>query len=449
MNAVAGLRAPGRGFRPTRQSASRDPMPHHPARLRRSWRQLALLLSLAGAVTGSPPATKSTRTSGITFPDLPGYQTLVCDFHIHTTFSDGRVWPSIRVEEALKEGLDVIAITDHLEYSPHLADLPNPDRNRSHAIAAQAAQGRDLLVVRGAEITRGHPPGHLNAVFLEDVNRLLPEVPAAYLPRLMHPPETPAAKTLHDESARGVLREAARQGAFVIWNHPGWLRHVPDGIADLTEMHRQLLQENLFQGVEIVNGYNGYSAEGFQIALDHNLTLIGCSDIHNPVDLQYDNPWRPDLRDGGHRPVTLVFSRDRTPAAVRESLFERRTVVWWENTLIGRKEWLVPLIEASLHPVSAGYLPADKYARPPVDQPVINLDLTNTSDADFILRNVGPYSLTSHADVFIVPAHRSTRIQVKTRERLPRLQLPFEILNAFTAPRSHPVVTLAVETGVP
>ena len=49
-------------------------------------------------------------------PDIPGYQTLICDFHMHTVFSDGRVWPTVRVDEAWREGLDAIAITDHLEY---------------------------------------------------------------------------------------------------------------------------------------------------------------------------------------------------------------------------------------------------------------------------------------------------------------------------------------------
>jgi len=52
----------------------------------------------------------------IEFPDLPGYKTLVCDLHMHTVFSDGSVWPNIRVMEAKKDGLDVIATTEHLEY---------------------------------------------------------------------------------------------------------------------------------------------------------------------------------------------------------------------------------------------------------------------------------------------------------------------------------------------
>ena len=45
-----------------------------------------------------------------------GLSIISTDLHIHTAFSDGSVWPNIRVEEALKEGLDLISITDHLEY---------------------------------------------------------------------------------------------------------------------------------------------------------------------------------------------------------------------------------------------------------------------------------------------------------------------------------------------
>lgn len=44
----------------------------------------------------------------IRIPDLKGYRTLKCDFHIHTVFSDGTVWPTVRVEEAYREGLDAI-----------------------------------------------------------------------------------------------------------------------------------------------------------------------------------------------------------------------------------------------------------------------------------------------------------------------------------------------------
>ena len=58
------------------------------------------------------------------------------DLHIHTVFSDGSVWPTIRVEEALRDSIDLISLTEHIEYQPWRADIPNPDRNRSFQIAA-------------------------------------------------------------------------------------------------------------------------------------------------------------------------------------------------------------------------------------------------------------------------------------------------------------------------
>lgn len=48
-------------------------------------------------------------------PDLPGFRTLKGDFHLHTVFSDGNVWPSVHVQEAWRDGLDVIALTEHAE----------------------------------------------------------------------------------------------------------------------------------------------------------------------------------------------------------------------------------------------------------------------------------------------------------------------------------------------
>ena len=68
------------------------------------------------------------------------------DLHIHTVFSDGSVWPDIRLREALREGLDLIAMTDHLEYQPHKEDIPHPDRNRSYQIASELAKGQEDLL---------------------------------------------------------------------------------------------------------------------------------------------------------------------------------------------------------------------------------------------------------------------------------------------------------------
>ena len=105
------------------------------------------------------------------FPDLDNYRTLLTDFHQHTVFSDGNVWPTIRVEEAIRDGLDAISLTEHLEYQPYKKDIPNPDRNRSYVVASRFAENKnknienDLIVINGQEITRSMPPGHINAIF--------------------------------------------------------------------------------------------------------------------------------------------------------------------------------------------------------------------------------------------------------------------------------------------
>ena len=56
------------------------------------------------------------RRNEIQVPDLDGYTTLKCDFHMHSVFSDGLVWPTVRVDEAYRDGLDAISLTEHIEY---------------------------------------------------------------------------------------------------------------------------------------------------------------------------------------------------------------------------------------------------------------------------------------------------------------------------------------------
>ena len=110
----------------------------------------------------------SMQRNVVTIPGFDGYQTLKCDFHIHTAFSDGSVWPDMRVEEAWQEGLDAIAITDHIEYRPH-KELLKGDLNESFKIAKKRGDELGFVVIHGSEITRSKPLGHLNALFLQDI----------------------------------------------------------------------------------------------------------------------------------------------------------------------------------------------------------------------------------------------------------------------------------------
>ncbi len=351
----------------------------------------------------------------ITFPDIPGYKTLKCDFHQHAIFSDGEVYPSIRVKESIKDGLDAISITEHLEYQPHKNDIPHPDRNRSYQIALETKKSmRDttLIIANGSEITRKMPPGHSNAIFIEDANLLL------------------------KDKAIDAFREAKKQGAFIFWNHPHWKGQVHDGIAKLTEMHEQLIKEKLINGIEIVN-VERYSTEALEIALANNLTFIGASDIHGLIDWDYNVP------EGGHRPITLVFAKEKSKESIKKALFEGNTVIWFKNTLVGKQKFLEPLVKSSLVLKDAKYQEANWTAhKKPLT--ILNVFIQNNSDADYILENTSDYSFQSNADIIVIPANHETMIQVKTLVRKESINLSFNVLNTVVAPKEHAKIQMEV-----
>ena len=204
------------------------------------------------------------------FPNTENFLTLVSDLHTHSVFSDGHVWPNIRVAEALNDGTQVLAITEHIEFQPHLKDLPHEDRNRSYEEAKLAAKEKDLIVINGAEITRDMPTGHINAIFVEDVNKLY---------KIDKSRKAEAEKKVKEILKEGTwkididvlnkyaltsmwpskksIKAANKQGAFLFWNHPMWTIQADDGIASLSDFHKEMIQMNLLHGIEIVNG-NSY-----------------------------------------------------------------------------------------------------------------------------------------------------------------------------------------------
>ncbi len=344
----------------------------------------------------------------INFPDIPGYKTLLCDFHQHTVFSDGSVWPNIRVYEANKDGLDAISLTEHLEYQNHKEDIPHHDRNRSNEIAAEVAEDSELIVINGSEITRSLPPGHANAIFITDANKLLVDDPI------------------------DVFKEAKNQGAFTFWNHPNWIAQKENGIAELTEMHNMLIKEGLLHGIEIVNEHT-YSDEALQIALDNDLTILGNTDVHGLID------WDFNIHHGGHRPITLVFAKEKSAEAIKDALFGGRTAVWFNNTLIGKIEFIQPLLKESILIKDVKSL--NSYEG---ESLVTVVALENNSDVEFILRNKSNFTLHRNADIVIIKPNEVTNIEVKTGVKMSKFNLNFEVLNVVTAPNEHPEVSFDI-----
>jgi hypothetical protein len=300
----------------------------------------ALLFALLAAA----PAAGQVRHE-IAIPDLPDYTTLKCDLHMHTVFSDGTVWPTVRVDEAWLTGLDAIALTDHVEYQPHAEDLPT-NHNRPYALAAGRARERGLLLPRAAEITRDTPPGHFNAIFLTDVD------------------------ALQTDGLVQAMQAARKQDAFVFWNHHDWKG--PEK-GDWFEIHTQLYDQKLFQGMEVCNGET-YFPRAHRWCLDKNLTLLGNSDIHGP-DIRTSNT------AADHRTLTLAFVTERTLDGLRQALRQGRTAVWFEDQVIGRREWLAPLFAACVQ-VDPPHLE---------DRGTCWLNVHNRSDLEFHLtRTAGP-----------------------------------------------------------
>jgi histidinol phosphatase-like PHP family hydrolase len=202
-------------------------------------------------------------------PDIPGYVTLKCDFHSHTVFSDGNVWPTQRVGEAWRDGLDALAITDHIEYQPRKQYIPT-DHNAAWRIVKTAAEDYNLILVHGAEITRSMPPGHLNALFIQD------------------------ADSLDKPDFMQVIEAAVKQGAFIQYNHPGWTSQQPDGIPRLYPVHLDLIAKGWLHGIEYFNEYETYrNAAVLEMCREHKLAVMGNSDVHGVIARHIWNPNTP------------------------------------------------------------------------------------------------------------------------------------------------------------
>ena len=334
-----------------------------------------------------------------TFPDVNGFKVLKCDFHMHTVFSDGNVWPTERVIEAYNEDLDVIAITDHLEIQRHKQDLTtSANLNRSFEIAQEIAKKHDILVIKGTEITRVVPPGHSNAIFIKDANPLFNPTKN----------EKPAAAEGYDTA----VNMAVEQGGFVFYNHP--FHNLADDKVVMPEMVDKLIKEGKIKGLEVING-DRFSREGFNWAIARNLTLISNSDVHTSMPLALSN------HDVDHRAMTLVLAKDRSLEAVREALDNKRTLMWWRDNLIGRKNVLEPFVKACL--------PVTHYS---FDKNQLTFFIANTSSQRFVMEPISTDNyFIAHPVVLPVSSEAAVSVGIKGISA-GDVTIRFRVMNAWT-----------------
>ncbi|MBI5684691.1 MAG: histidinol-phosphatase [Verrucomicrobia bacterium] len=364
--------------------------------------QILLLVLLALLPTLCSSAHLEVRRE-LHFPQLSGYKTLACDFHMHTVFSDGNVWPTIRVNETWRQGLDAIAITDHIEYQPHKADVPTK-HSRSFELAESAAKSHNLLLIRAAELTRDTPPGHFNAIFLNDIKPL----------------ETP--------EFLDAVQEANKQGAFVFWNHQGWKGEEKGRWLDV---HQTMYDKKWLQGMEVANG-DEYYPTAHQWCLEKNLTMLGNSDIHDP-DL------RKESTSLDHRTMTLVFAREATLAGIKEALLAGRTLVWFKDQLIGREKLLRWFFDACV-----------QVSKPNVrSKTSMYVEVRNNCHADISLEPTDPPKpdQSPNSRTVVLPANSTVLMRVPIADPAKPVAVNYVAKNFLIAPGKGLPVTLRIPSS--
>ena len=218
---------------------------------------------------------------------MPGYEPfLLCDFHVHTTWSDGTL--SIRdvIDLYGQTGrFDVVAITDHIlmkrdlfASAGRLASLGlrhfsvTEDRFETYLaeIAAEAKRAMrvyGMLVIPGAEITQNHIRSKKNS-HIVGLNL--------------------KAFVSADQPAEDILRDIRRQGAVSIACHPHHrtTRRIEVSTCYLWE-HRQRV-------VSLVDVWEAANRDDlFSVTSLKHFPYVANSDFHKPKHLY---SWKTLLR---------------------------------------------------------------------------------------------------------------------------------------------------------
>lgn len=230
---------------------------------------------------------------------MPGYEPfLLCDFHVHTTWSDGRLSVADTIDLYGRTGrFDVIAITDHilmerdlLARAGRLATLGRKrfsvGRDDFQAYLDDIAREADrawreygLLVIPGAEVTQNRLRGRLNAhIIALGISEWISA----------------------DQSAEAILTEIRRQGGLSIACHP---HHRTTRRVEISTCYLWDHRKRLADLVDVWEAAN--RDDLFSVTSLKHYPYVANSDFHKPKHLY---SWKTLLRC------------EKTWPAVREAL---------------------------------------------------------------------------------------------------------------------------------
>ena len=354
--------------------------------------------------------------TNIILPGIDGLNCYKADLHVHTIFSDGELSPEERVKEAWIDGLDIMAITDHIEtrrqertwlkflkgYSPDKKGFEQintrcsrgvhadsrgivSDLNLSVELARKAVKGYpELTIIKGTEISREPEHiGHYCALFTKDNNIIY---------------STDDAQT---------IRNARAQGALITHNHPGWERLS----TDYTEFEKKIYAEGLIDGIEVTNGKDFYP-EIVRRAIEKKLYMVSATDIHATTASVYG-------KQNFYRDMTLIFAKDKSEKSLRKALLSQKTLGYCGGYIIGEESLLKKFFLASVTVKQAG--DSSKGAK---------ITITNNSSFDYTLKHNGR--------VWQLPALQTVIIPLFGKEPL------FSVENMIHVDEKHPVVELKI-----
>lgn len=353
----------------------------------------------------------------VVLPQVNGYTVYKADLHTHTVFSDGQVLPKFRVAEAWMDGLDIMAVTEHVEHRPvettmvdylesYTSDKVDGainnkiqrkpateegimvDLNYSIRESQAEAAKYGLTIIPGAEITRdGKTIGHFNALFTTDNN------------------------LIYDPDPVQAVRNAKAQNALVMHNHPGWRRQN----LEMTATERAVYDAGMVDGIEVMNGAEFYPGIVDRVQ-EIGAFIAANTDIHRSTRVDYG---RSDV----DRPMTLILATENTLPAIREALEADRTIAYAFNTLCGEEQLLKDFFVAG---VIVRRIPGQENSSNPT------LMLTNNTSLSYVIRFDGanPQRFDPFSTISVKPGKGSD-------------VLKFTVVNMFCSKDRHPVIELA------
>ena len=238
---------------------------------------------------------------------MPGYEPfLLCDFHVHTRWSDGALTVAEVVDLYGSTGkFDVIAITDHIlmkkdllaragriatlgqrafglreeDFDAYLADIRQE--------AARALDEYGLLVVAGAEVTQNSLKSRKNShIIALDVREYISA----------------------DQTADEILRQIRRQGAISIACHP---HHRTTTRLEISTCYLWDHREELADLVDVWEAAN--RDDLFSVTSLKHYPYVANSDFHKPKHLY---SWKTLLRCEKNWPAIKDALRNNVDVAL-------------------------------------------------------------------------------------------------------------------------------------